>query len=910
MYYFIIFFVGDNETALNKTETSRKRKKKPAVRDDVECEVCGKVLKTKAILRRHMNIHTGDKPHECTVCKARFTRNENLRVHMRLHTGERPYQCGKCDFKSTDKTSLTKHLKVHEKSTNFNCSKCDYQAVTKGNIVSHIIGMHSKKEAFMCRFCSYGFCTDDELNEHVKSDHPEVKHACQVCGKRFTSKSFLQRHTLSHTGEKPHKCTVCDRAFTRAETLREHMKTHNGELPVLKCDLCDFECYQNQILRRHKMKEHAKEPSYYSCSVCSFKGDTENDVLSHIPEAHDVSDEAVVVPPYSSANHGHDREREECNLCGQTFTQYSNLKRHMLIHLGVSKWKCEECGESFTRNAGLQSHLIKVHNHEPPVEVYTCKKCGFKAESRQYLDIHTEEAHKNEYQYDCDICNEFSCNDKMEFVAHVSSAHQLAYAYFCKYCEKGFQKKTELFDHVKDEHGSSKVHECVECGEGFLRKSSYMRHLKTQHLKERPFKCDICSLAFDRREKLLRHAKTHQTNNTVSLKKESLSFDNMQCKVSLENICPENLDSVTPLTTHVYNSPTKKLLSSLKRDDRASLQDSKPGDYQCEICNKDFSSKRSLARHKAGHANKRAVSMDEEVTAKGSECQHRSYRTQNQVHHCVECGDTFSRRGAMNRHFRTVHLLIKAYKCDICHKAFTRQDTLKSHLQNHSDYNNKGHCCDICKMGFESEAGLRIHIKLLHKTSKSGAAPAGDGIDCEDKESALTLVADTAGSYGDEMVAIKLPPDTIHIDQSDDEVLIDDQVVGNVNDMKNKYEHIPNDCAITPDEEIRKYDADSFRKESSNVDGYITDKGHSVMTFDNKRIGSGEEISANEANIDNAKIANSEGSKGTKISFNSDSSIADSSTKKEPISNSERKAVADTIESLLLSVAEDQKIFL
>ena len=200
--------------------------------------------------------------------------------------------------------------------------------------------------------------------------------------------------------------------------------------------------------------------------------------------------------------------------------------------------------------------------------------------------------------------------------------------------------------------------------------------------------------------------------------------------------------------------------------------------------------------------------MDEEVTEKGSECQHHSYSTQNRVHHCVECGDTFSRRGALFRHFRTVHLLIKAYKCGICHKAFTRQDTLKSHLQNHSDYNNKGHCCDICKMGFESEAGLRIHIKLLHKTSKSSAAPARDRIDCEDEESVLTLVANKGGSYDNDLVAITLPPDTIHIDQSGDEVLIDDQVVGNFNDMKNKYEHIPNGCAKTPDEEPPKYEAE------------------------------------------------------------------------------------------------------
>lgn len=610
----------------------------------------------------------------------------------------------------------------------------------------------------MCRFCSYGFCTDHELNDHVKSEHPEAKHPCKTCGKRFTSRAFLQRHSLSHTGEKPHKCTMCERAFTRAETLRDHMKTHNDEASVIKCDLCNFECSNSQKLKRHMQQQHAKHPRH-TCSVCSYEGDTESEVLSHIQDAHSVGDEAVVVP-YPSTN----ENKEECNLCGQTFTQHSNLKRHMLIHLGVSKFKCEECGDSFTRNAGLQSHLVKVHNHDPQ-EIYYCKKCDFKGQSRHALEAHNQAEHKVEFKYECDLCTEFSSIDKNEFIAHVSEVHKVAYTYFCKFCEKGHQTKSGLLDHIKDEHGSSKVHECAECGERFLRRSSYVRHMRTQHLKERPFKCERCGLTFDRREKLLRHMKTHNSDETMLPDAESTL---MECSDNFENL--EDMDDVTPSATQLYGSPTKKLLSGLKLADRTLSQGTKVGSYRCDICSKDFSSKRSLARHTAGHANKRAISTDEDI-AKIQECQHHSYRLQNQLHHCVECGDTFSRRGARNRHYRTVHLLIKAFKCDICQKAFTRQDTLKSHLQNHTDYDTKGHCCEVCKMGFESEAGLRIHMKLLHKYPKVGLA-VGNGIDCADEDETLTLIAERAGSSDDCLVAIELPLDTIHMEQSDEEVLI------------------------------------------------------------------------------------------------------------------------------------------
>lgn len=43
----------------------------------VECDICFKKISNKN-LKRHMLIHSGDKPYPCTICDSAFTRSAFL----------------------------------------------------------------------------------------------------------------------------------------------------------------------------------------------------------------------------------------------------------------------------------------------------------------------------------------------------------------------------------------------------------------------------------------------------------------------------------------------------------------------------------------------------------------------------------------------------------------------------------------------------------------------------------------------------------------------------------------------------------------------------------------------------------------------------------------------------------------
>ena len=50
-----------------------------------QCPICGKISAFPANLRKHMRVHTGDKPFICSVCGRGFSQKGSLKGHMVTH---------------------------------------------------------------------------------------------------------------------------------------------------------------------------------------------------------------------------------------------------------------------------------------------------------------------------------------------------------------------------------------------------------------------------------------------------------------------------------------------------------------------------------------------------------------------------------------------------------------------------------------------------------------------------------------------------------------------------------------------------------------------------------------------------------------------------------------------------------
>jgi growth factor independent 1 len=220
---------------------------------------------------------------------------------------------------------------------------------------------------------------------------------------------------------------------------------------------------------------------------------------------------------------------------------------------------------------------------------------------------------------------------------------------------------------------------------------------------------------------------------------------------SLTATTPATLDNSTKLScsslSTTSSSSTGSLLKSPDETNNyvkasySSDESDDDGKYECEKCDKKFSSTQGLEIHLGrSHAQDSKKTFDHLVTLQHhrlahnqekcfecNQCGKRFKRSSTLATHllihsdtrpypCMYCGKRFHQKSDMKKH-TYIHTGEKPHKCIVCGKAFSQSSNLITHSRKHTGF--KPFACDHCGRAFQRKVDLRRHIDSQHSNDSN-----------------------------------------------------------------------------------------------------------------------------------------------------------------------------------------------
>jgi hypothetical protein len=494
-----------------------------------------------------------------------------------------------------DRHIRRKHTDKENKDTKELCKLCFKAFKTNQELVQHIRTDHqSTKLLFACRDCMATCSSEAELKNH--------KHKCKNCQLEFDSKAtfvehkecvrecelYYQKLDAKLTDPKPDtsaqsgQCTVCYRKFVSTKQLNIHKLIHvNGEKPVIPCPLCNRIFSSQEELETHKVK-HEKEKvrevfprdgEIFLCEECGERFLSQCMLQGH--EYRCDGKQQKKAPRFA------------CLICSKEFISNSGLDLHVRKRVCTKgPFKCQlGCDRIFETLKGIYSHQR------------TCsRKYVQKDEKKLELDVPVSEICGGQITKIFD--DKIQVSEKAVSGSSESDKHDDMEQVCRQKCNGVHDASTETNEKVNKKHDTETV--CSKTGKRTNGRYGPGQYRKKKHLeknKDTNTFCKLCSKDFKTNQELVQHVRTgHQSTK--------LLFACRDCKA----MCSE---------ADIKNHRHKCKNCQLEFDSKATFVEHKEcvrecGLYyqkldakltaQCTVCYRKFVSTKQLNIHKLMHS--------------------------------------------------------------------------------------------------------------------------------------------------------------------------------------------------------------------------------------------------------------------------------------------------------------------
>ncbi|XP_059508863.1 transcriptional repressor CTCF-like [Stegostoma tigrinum] len=321
--------------------------------------------------------------------------------------------------------------------------------------------------------------------------------------------------------------------------------------------------------RRNKIKKKDVKKTF-QCKLCSYTFTQRSNLDRHM--------------------RSHSDERpHKCHLCEKAFRTVTLLQNHINTHTGTRPHKCPDCAMAFVTSGEVVRHRRYKHTHEKP---FKCSICDYASVEVSKLKRHIR-SHTGERPFPCTFCS-YASRDTYKLKRHMRT-HSGEKPYTCHVCQANFTQSGTMKMHIRQKHTDNvpKYH-CPHCDAIIARKSDLGVHLRKQHsYTSSSMKCRYCEATFHERYALIQHQKTHRNEKR---------FKCDQCDYA----CKQKRHMIMHKRIHTGEKP-----------------------FSCSQCDKQFRQKQLLDLHFKKHHDPSFIP---------------------EAYICSQCCKSFTRKNVMKRH--------------------------------------------------------------------------------------------------------------------------------------------------------------------------------------------------------------------------------------------------------------------